>query len=78
MPSPTLLTQAAAAVQIGISLRSFQRVLASDDPPLAVKVHGDKRDRLLFMPEDLDDWVQRQRRASPVMRGITAINAARP
>jgi hypothetical protein len=66
-PNPLqLLTQAAAAVHIGISLRSFQRALSSDNPPIAVRVHGDRRDRLLFQVEDLDEWIEsrRERRAA--------------
>jgi hypothetical protein len=71
MPSSTsLMTQAASAVYLGISLRSFQRVLSSDDPPHAVRVQGDRRDRLLFHAEDLDAWVQRRREKRSASRSV--------
>jgi hypothetical protein len=59
---PVLLNTAAAAVHLGISLRSFQRALASNDPPPAVRITcGSRRDRLGFHPDDLDGWVDRCR-----------------
>jgi excisionase family DNA binding protein len=59
---PTLLTTAAAAVRLGISLRSFQRMLASDDPPPIERLGAAVR----FHPDDLDEWIdaRRQRRAA--------------
>jgi predicted DNA-binding transcriptional regulator AlpA len=55
-----LLTQAAAAVRIGISLRSFQRALTEPDPPPAVRMGGAIR----YHEADLDAWLDRRRAAS--------------
>lgn len=57
MSAPLLLSEAAAAVRIGVSLRTFQRLLASDDgPPVMAFGH-----RKLVSADDLDEWIEKRR-----------------
>jgi len=65
-----LLTQAAAAVRIGISLRSFQRALTEPDPPPAVRMGGSIR----YHEADLDAWLDR-RRAATSQRPVVSTDA---
>jgi Helix-turn-helix domain len=57
LSAPPLLSEQAAAVKLGVSLRTLQRVLASDDPPPVLQFGH----RKLIHPDDLDAWIERRR-----------------
>jgi excisionase family DNA binding protein len=55
--APLLLSEQAAAVRLGVSLRTFQRLLASDDGPPTLQF-GHRR---LIHPADFDAWLENRR-----------------